>query len=522
MQKTDVDGSSRTRELIRFVLRGALPALAVAAVAAVSVYLWAQRQPRTFAAEAIVLVSRGTGNAFDLAAARAPPIDLAAHRFAATSDTALSDALRLLGHEAPTLDAVRDLRERLSLRAEAGTRDSSLLRIEARGASAAEAAERANAVALALVAWDERRAREVLDRVVAALERQIEALSEQIRVLQALGAGVDDARITSIARLRSERQQQLAYARALVTSAQGLTSVLQPADTTARRVAPRPRVTAAIAALVAVVAAYALLLLRTGLDTRLAGPDDLAAVAGRPVLAVFPVSAGPADLRLREAASYLRANLHFGSREVDQRVVMVTSSVDGEGKTFTATALAESFARYGHRTLLIDADLRAPSVIERFEVIGGIGAAATTEHWLESPDVEHQLLSVLVGHDGQLDVIPQLDVVDRASELLGRRLRSALQSVADYEVVIIDTPPLLAVADALAIAPHCTGVLLVVDRDRTTRRVLTAAIAALRQIGVTDVGLIANRIGGAGGRFDEDARRYRGSARRAAPLGQTR
>ena len=487
-------------DLIRFVLRGALPALIIAGAVGAGMYLWAQREPPVFQADTTLLVGRTTGGftQFGLSPVTAPPIDLGAYRVAAVSDPVLVEALRLMGIEEPTLAQIRSLRGRVGTSIEAGVRDSSLLRVEARAESASLAIARANAVAQALVNWDDDRSSATMRRVIATLEQQIEALSEQVRTLQAVGEPGGEGQIEGLVRLRAEQQQQLAYARALIASAQGLLSVLQVADTTVRQTAPRPMMTGALAAVLAAVAVYALLLLRAAFNTRLRGPEDIGAVTGLQVLAEFPSTSRRGDGRLREASSYLRANLLFNSEDVHPRVYMVTSAVEAEGKSTIASELAESFARYGYRTLLIDADLRSPSILERFEVVGVVGRGSTTEAWLDDPSTGHQLLSVSLGDDGQLDVIPQIRPVSNAPELLGRRFRLALQSVDDYDVIVIDTPPVLSVADALMIAPHCTGTVLVVDHQRSDRRRLAAAVNTLQRLGVQVIGVVANRVGAAG------------------------
>ena len=327
--------------------------------------------PPVFQAEATLLVARTTAGftQFGLSPVTAPPIDLGAYRVAASSDAVLEEALDLLGIEEPTHSQVRALRGGVTTSTEVGVRDSSLLRIVARDTSVASAETRANAVANALVAWDYRRSSESLVRVIETLERQIEALSDQVRALETDGQPDAEGQAAGLMRLRAEQQQQLGFARALVGSAQGLISVLQVADTTVRQVAPRPLTAAGVAALLAVVV-YGLRLLRLALSTRLRDSEGIASVTGAPVLAEFPVSAGRSDPRLREAAAFARAGVLFKSVDVPQRVFAVTSSLQGEGKSVVASELAESFARYGYRTVLIDADLRSPSIIERFRVVG--------------------------------------------------------------------------------------------------------------------------------------------------------
>jgi polysaccharide biosynthesis transport protein len=484
------------QDLVGFFVRGALLALLLGGVAGTLAYVVTGREPPVFRAEATLLVARTTGGftQFGLSPVTAPPIDLGAYRVAAASDQVVADALRALGTAQPTMGDLRGLRARTGIIVETGARDSSLLRVEGRAETATLAVARANAVAAALVEWDRRRAAESMNRVIATLEQQIEALSEQVRSLQTIGDAAGLAQVDGLVRLRAEQQQQLAYARALVASAEGLVSIIQPADSSPRQVAPRPLLSAGIATLFGIVLAYALVLLRMALNTRLRGSDDIAAVTGLSVLAEFPTVGRQEGDRLREASNYLRANLLFASEEAHPRTFMVTSAVANEGKTTVARNLAEGFVRNGYRTLLVDADLRAPTVIDHYDVVGDMPEAVTTESWLRDAAAGHHILSVALDGNAVLDVIPQVSHVPDAAELLGRGFRSALARWQEYDVIVIDSPPVLVVADPLAIAPHCTGTVLVVDRQRSDRRKLLAAVALLQRVGVQVVGFVANNV----------------------------
>ena len=247
-----------------------------------------------------------------------------------------------------------------------------------------------------------------------------------------------------------------------------------------------------MAALIAVVVVYGIQLLRSAFNTRLRDSEGIAAVTGAPVLAEFPVSGRRNDPRLREAANYARAGVLFNSG-FPQRVIMITSPVQGEGKSVISASLAENFARYGYRTLLIDADLRSPSIVERFEIVGTIAQDNTTAAWLDAPDLDRRFSSVSLGEGNRLHVLPQTQPVANASEVLGRRFGAVLDALQDFDVVVIDTPPVLAVADALMIAPYCTGIVMVVDLKKGNRRDMVAASNALRSTGVPLVGTVLNR-----------------------------
>ncbi|MDZ7708660.1 MAG: hypothetical protein U5J97_12360 [Trueperaceae bacterium] len=206
-------------------------------LAAVGTYQLSLRGDPAFRAEATILAVRSSGalSQVGLSSVTAPPIDANAYQAAGESDGVLLEALATLDVASPTDRDIRSLRSAVTIEAETGGRDSLLLIVEAEGSTPQLASDRANAVANALAAWDARRARESLDRAITALSEQITALGEQIRSLQALEEEAAQTQIDGLIRLRAEQQQQLAYARALVASAEGLLSVLQPAGTTRAR-----------------------------------------------------------------------------------------------------------------------------------------------------------------------------------------------------------------------------------------------------------------------------------------------
>ena len=186
-----------------FVVRGALLAAVLGGLAGAGVYVLTGRQPSVFRADVTLLVARATAGftQFGLSPVTAPPIDLGAYRAAVASDRVLADALQRLGTRDPSLTDVRVLRGLTGSSVEAGARDSSLLRVEGRGGTPQVAVQRANAVADALVAWDRRRATESMNRVIATLEQQIEALSELIRSLQTIGDEAGLAQVDGLLRL---------------------------------------------------------------------------------------------------------------------------------------------------------------------------------------------------------------------------------------------------------------------------------------------------------------------------------
>lgn len=480
--------------LIRFIARGLILALLVGGAAAFVALQLSRREAPVYEAQATVLAAQTNPELrqFGLSLVTAPPLDVSAYRAAGMSDPVLAEALRRMGVESPTQSDIRSLRSRISVQAEE-TRSSSLIYVTGEGSTPGAAANRANAVANAMVNWDRSRASEDMDDLVETLELQIANLNEQIRALQTLNDPAVADQIAGRINLRAERQEQLSYARALSASATPLLSVLQPASPSARQVSPRPMLNASVAFILGVLATYGVLLLRRALDTRLTGVADLSHAAGLPVLAEFPRFNRIDKNTLREASSYLRTNLLFSTTDAHPKVFLISSAQGGEGKTVTATSLAEGFVRNGYRTLLVDADLRSPSIAKLYRISGG--SRSSLVDWLQEPYGNHQPVDVSVSPKQHLSVIPVFQPVSQPAEMLSIGFRSCLEKWRqEYDVILIDSAPVLAVADSLTIAPFCTGTVLVTHLQKTDRNQVRTAVDLVRRIGARVLGVVATHV----------------------------
>ncbi len=478
-------------DLLRFVWRGLIPALIVALVAGFLVYRFSQSREPVYAATATVLTTQPQRTFTDIFYA-APPLDASAYREAVLSDPVVTRALQALD---PTLTEVelgrvRSLKGHTNVRA-VEDQNSSLLYIGVEDDSAEGAAQRATALAQALVDWDRQRSQSNIDQSITGLEAQVAAITDRIRALQASDAAEDE--IQGQIALRSERINTLNQLRALREAAATGLSVLQPASIPNSPIQPNPLFDATLAALLGVVLTYGLLLLRNSLDTSLRGTDDVATVSGLPVLADFPRLAKGVRSLPREASSYLRTNLLFSTADASPKVILVTSATSEEGKSSIAISLSESFVRNGYRTLLIDADLRKPIIASEYR-INNIHQASL-EDCLKNPYQPHRAATVSIGAKDYLYVIPTFQPTPQASELLSRGFRECLERWRqEYDVIIIDSAPVLAVADALAIAPLCTGTLLAVNQQKTDRRQLKSVVELLKRIGVRLLGVAVTHV----------------------------
>lgn len=188
-----------------------------------------------------------------------------------------------------------------------------------------------------------------------------------------------------------------------------------------------------------------------------------------------------------EAYKLLRTNLMFFTPSGKGRVIGITSSTVGEGKSTTSINLAYALAESGKKVVLIECDLRRPTIARRlqFESTPGlsnliIGRAAPAD-----------VLRTSTIHEN-LSVIPAGDIPPNPSELLGSdRMRMAVESLAaDYEFVLIDLPPVTAVSDALVVSNMLEGIVVVVREGVCTRRALRETMRHLQVVSDKILGFV--------------------------------
>ncbi|ETK33489.1 polysaccharide biosynthesis tyrosine autokinase [Microbispora sp. ATCC PTA-5024] len=275
-------------------------------------------------------------------------------------------------------------------------------------------------------------------------------------------------------------------------------TVIDPADVPDRPVSPRPLLNLGLAMVIALLLSAALAVLRDLLDTTVKTREALQELSHGPTLGIigFERDAARQPLIVRrglpstraEAFRGLRTSLQFIGVDRQPRSLLVTSCLPGEGKTSVAANLAITLAQAGWRVLLVDADLRRPSVHAYLGIEGStgltdvlIGAAAleeATQQW---------------GRPG-LSVLPSGRLPSNPSELLGSRTMRTLMErlTAVHDIVIIDTPPLLPVTDATALAATCDGVLFVARYGRTRRENVARAAQLLASVNARLVGTVLN------------------------------
>jgi succinoglycan biosynthesis transport protein ExoP len=277
-------------------------------------------------------------------------------------------------------------------------------------------------------------------------------------------------------------------------------TILAPAQLPATPSSPDVLRNLAVALALGLVLGAGFALLRHVLDTKVRNDQDVRALTDQPLLGAIafddavpshPVMvADQPHSAPAEAIRRLRTNLQFVGVASGSKAVVITSSIPGEGKSTTAINLAVSLADAGSRVLLVDADLRRPSVAE---YLGLEGRAGLTSVLIGRADVEDV---VQPWQQSGLDVLPSGQVPPNPSELLGspamRELLTKLQS--SYDVVVLDTPPLLPVTDATILTKMVGGALLVVGADRIHKGQLSESLETLETADATLHGLVLNKI----------------------------
>ena len=250
------------------------------------------------------------------------------------------------------------------------------------------------------------------------------------------------------------------------------------------------------------VLGVALAFLLDQLDDRLRRKDELEAAVDRPVLGLLPRVArrdhGDGVLALDSpssaaAESYrtLRTSLQFMAIGQPIHSVQVTSPTSGEGKTTVVTNLAASFAQAGQRVIILDCDLRRPKVHEAFGL--------PNERGFTSVLLDKQSLAdaiTTVDQEPYLAVLTSGPIPPNPSEVLNSdRAKAIFATLRDNcDILLIDTPPVIPVTDALVVSGHVDATLLVARPKRTTKRQVARANELLKQVKAPLVGTVLNGV----------------------------
>lgn len=263
---------------------------------------------------------------------------------------------------------------------------------------------------------------------------------------------------------------------------------------------PRPVRNTALGLLLGLALGFGLAVLREVLDTRVRTAEDVRLVTDASVMSAMGhdddavqhpliVHSAPHSIRA-EAFRRLRTNLQFLDVADRLESIVVTSSLPGEGKSTIAINLAITLADAGSRVALVDADLRRPSVAEYMGIEGRAGLTTVLIGKASLDDV------IQPWGDGKLHVLASGEVPPNPSEMIGSHAMAWLlgELVKRYDVVVIDTPPLLPVTDAAILARLTGGALVVAAANRVHRADLADAMTSLEAVGARVLGVVVNHL----------------------------
>lgn len=276
-------------------------------------------------------------------------------------------------------------------------------------------------------------------------------------------------------------------------------TVVAPADVPENPSAPDTTLNVAAGFLLGLVLGVLLALLRQTLDTRIRTADQVRAVTDAPVLGSLAVESstegGPTLQRAPrgpQAETYrqLRTSTQFLQVRGRPLSMVLTSALPGEGKSTVAVNLALALAEVSDRVLLVDADLRRPTVADRLDLEGAAGLSTVLIGRAAVEDVVQEW------GPHRLSVLTSGAIPPNPAELLASpAMRELAEWLAtQYEVIVWDAPPLLPVTDTLLLARHADGVLLVANTRTARRSQVADALALLTRTQARVFGVVLNML----------------------------
>ncbi|MGP5599758.1 polysaccharide biosynthesis tyrosine autokinase [Glutamicibacter arilaitensis] len=273
---------------------------------------------------------------------------------------------------------------------------------------------------------------------------------------------------------------------------------------------PNFKIAIAAGLLVGLFVAFAYAMLRNAFDRRISSIESVEAATGHSVLGTIPQtetldrekrlisSIGGNDRNEEHAGEYavaesireLRTNLQFMNIDNPPRTIVITSALPGEGKSTIAANLAITIAASNQKVVLIDGDLRRPTIAKTFGLLEGVGL---TDVLIGNADIEDVMQSW--DESGNLSILGAGKIPPNPSELLGSNtFQNLIQSLSEEAIVLIDAPPLLPVTDASILTARTDGALVVSRVRKTTYDELESALNNLERVNAHALGLILNGV----------------------------
>ena len=346
---------------------------------------------------------------------------------------------------------------------------------------------------------------------ITSLQTQVTTLNNELNGTSVPKSGSVPPSITDLQDQLTNLYSQIAYlqqqlGQVQLVAAQYSTAgqLVTPAQVPTAPASPKKTEDALLAGIVGLLLGIGLALLRDHFDDRLRNADDLEAAAdGLPAIGLVPALRDWRDRsapllisqtrpRSPSAEAYrtLRTSVQFMSLERPVRLLQVTSPAAAEGKTTTSANLAYVMAEAGQRVVLVDCDLRRPRIHSFFDVANDAGVTSV----LLGEKTLDEALHTVAGHPN-LRVLPSGAIPPNPAELLSSQQAEQLfqQLLADADVVVLDSSPVLPVTDSVALAARVDAVLLVAATGVSTRHAVTRSLELLARVDARVLGTVLNR-----------------------------
>jgi non-specific protein-tyrosine kinase len=389
--------------------------------------------------------------------------------------------------------------------------NSELMQITVYAQNPDVAAQAANALAEIVIAQSR-------DLYISARMAAQETLSQRLAQLEAelnqawlerenlVSQSPDDSeRIATATRLIALKERQYAdllaeYDQTVVRDSLHANTpvVFEPADTPLVPSKPNMKQNIALGVLMGLIGGIGLAFLFENLDTRLRTTEQITAAANLPAVGMIPVAGKQpeytilnGDSPLGEAVRRLRTNIFAPNQEAPYKTLIITSAEPGEGKSTILASLAVALAQSGRQVIAVDSDLRRPTLHKMFHFSNHMGLSNVLKQKITlAKAVQHTT-------NPEVHVLTSGPSPSNPAELLSSPQMVALieQLAQQFDIVLLDTPSLLAVADAAVLAPIVDGVLLVVGRVPARTETVQAARRQLEDVRAKSIGVVVNRVG---------------------------
>jgi polysaccharide biosynthesis transport protein len=364
------------------------------------------------------------------------------------------------------------------------------------------AAAVANAYALSFIRYQQNVASRTLSAAEAQLQSQIASISRQVTSFR--GKAASSPQATALLNQEAVLREQLAQVQVNGAENLGGVSLVTPAQVPASPSSPKPVQDALLGLAAGLVLGLGAAFVCDNLDDRLSSKEATELAGEAPVLATVPavaswrtpkstlvISATGSTSPAAECYRSLRTSLQFTRQERQLRSIVVTSPAAGEGKTATLANLGVVFAQASERVVVVSCDMRRPRIGQFYGLDERVGLTTVL---LGQRSLEDAIRPV-PGFDC-LHLLPAGQIPPNPAELLsGTRTQRIFADLAErFDLVLIDSPPVLPVTDAVVLSQHADATLLVVSAGQTRPADLHRAVEKLNQVSATVLGTVLNRV----------------------------